>query len=75
MEFYRQYLHVLNKKWEGRGFISLPQFPLQVTFKGKYFFNAHVLNVLMFSYDCCLMNRIFITFKYIELRETAGKIF
>lgn len=58
----------------GGGFISLPQFPLQFTFKGKYFFNAHVLNVLMFSYDYCLMNRIFITFKHVELTETAGKI-
>lgn len=37
-------------------------------------FNAHVLNVLMFSYDCFLMNRIFITYKHIELTETAGKI-
>lgn len=28
----------------------------------------------MFSYDCFLMNMIFVTFKHVEFTETAGKI-
>lgn len=73
MRFCRQHLHLLNKNWGEDLFPclnSLCSSPL----KDFFFFNAHALNVLMFTYDCCLMNRIFITFKHVELTETAGKI-